>query len=129
MIAIAQITDTRAALAVGTVKKRIRMCGRPAVPNTSAMPSEIWSIGALNSRPGSRKRWPSSAGDMFLAPSPRICATRACTLASPTTLVRKSPKKPYCIQTMTTSTMEAVTSSAALMICTHVVATMPPNST
>ena len=27
MIAIAQITDTRAACAVGTVKKRIRMCG------------------------------------------------------------------------------------------------------
>ena len=47
MIAIAQITDLRAACAVGTVKKRIRMCGMPAVPNTSAMPSEIWSIGAL----------------------------------------------------------------------------------
>ena len=47
MIAIAQITDLRASLAVGTVKKRIRMCGRPAVPKTSAMPSEIWSIGAL----------------------------------------------------------------------------------
>ena len=74
MIAIAQITETRAALAVGTVKKRIRMCGSPAVPNTSAMPSEIWSIGALNSRPGSRKRWPRSAADMFFAPSPRICA-------------------------------------------------------
>jgi hypothetical protein len=47
MIPIAQITDFRASLAVGTVKNRIRMCGRPAVPNTSAIPSEIWSIGAL----------------------------------------------------------------------------------
>jgi hypothetical protein len=30
---------------------------------------------------------------------------------------------------MITSTIEAVTSSIALMICTQVVATMPPNST
>ena len=41
MIAMAQITDTRASFAVGTVKNRIRMCGMPAVPSTSAMPSEI----------------------------------------------------------------------------------------
>ena len=38
-------TDLRASLASGTVKKRIRMCGRPAVPNISAMPSEIAEIG------------------------------------------------------------------------------------
>ena len=66
MIAIAQITDTRACCAVGTVKKRIRMCGRPAVPNTSAMPSEIWSIGILEvAAParGSAARAP--AGVMF----------------------------------------------------------------
>jgi hypothetical protein len=31
------------------------MCGSPAVPNTSAMPSEIWSHGFLNSSPGVRK--------------------------------------------------------------------------
>ncbi len=47
MMPIAQTTDLRAVCAVGTVKNRIRMCGSPAVPNTSAMPSEIWSIGAL----------------------------------------------------------------------------------
>ena len=41
MIAIAQTTERRACSAVGTVKKRIRMCGRPAVPNTSAMPKLI----------------------------------------------------------------------------------------
>ena len=90
MMAIAQITDFRAACAVGTVKKRIRMCGSPAVPNTSAMPSEIWSIGALNSRPGSRKRWPSSCGVMFFDASPSSPATRAWTFGSPTTSCRNA---------------------------------------
>ena len=41
MKVVAQNTDLRASLALRTVKKRIRMCGRPAVPNISAMPSEI----------------------------------------------------------------------------------------
>ena len=58
-----------------------------------------------------------------------MLATRAWILGSLMTLVRKSPKKPYWLHTMITSTMEAVTSSTALMICTQVVATMPPNST
>ena len=66
---------------------------------------------------------------MSFAASPRICATRACTFGSATTLDRKSPNRPYCDQTRITSTIEAVTSSMALMICTQVVATMPPNST
>ena len=34
-------TDPRAALASGTVKKRISRCGSPAVPNSSASPKEI----------------------------------------------------------------------------------------
>ena len=38
---VAQNTDLRASLASATVKKRIRICGRPAVPNISARPSEI----------------------------------------------------------------------------------------
>ena len=42
----------RASLALGTVKKRIRMCGRPAVPNISAMPTEIAETGSLISPPG-----------------------------------------------------------------------------
>ena len=46
------ITDLRASLALGTVKKRIRMCGRPAVPNISAMPNEIAEIGSLTKLPG-----------------------------------------------------------------------------
>ena len=41
MIAIAQITEVRAACAERTVKKRMRICGIPAVPSTKAMPSEI----------------------------------------------------------------------------------------
>ena len=45
MMNIAHTTDERAALASGTVKKRIRMCGRPAVPSTSARPSETVSSG------------------------------------------------------------------------------------
>jgi len=88
MIAIAQITDLRACCAVGTVKKRIKICGSPAVPSTSAMPSEIWSIGLLKSSPGSRKRCPSSAGVMLRPASPSSLATCAWTLGSATTALR-----------------------------------------
>ena len=38
MNTVAQNTDFLASFASATVKKRIRMCGRPAVPNISAMP-------------------------------------------------------------------------------------------
>ena len=41
----AHTTEPRAALASGTVKKRIRMCGRPAVPSTRPSPSETVSSG------------------------------------------------------------------------------------
>jgi len=43
MRTIAQATEVRAALALGTVKKRMRMCGSPAVPSTSATAREIMS--------------------------------------------------------------------------------------
>ncbi len=46
MMNIAHTTDERAAFALGTVKKRIRMCGRPAVPRTSASPSDTVSNGS-----------------------------------------------------------------------------------
>ena len=39
----AQPTELRAAFASGTVKNRIRMCGRPAVPSRKARPKEIRS--------------------------------------------------------------------------------------
>jgi len=52
MMAIAQTTDLRASWAFGTVKKRIRMCGRPAVPNIRVRPSEMASTGLVTSEPG-----------------------------------------------------------------------------
>ena len=53
MKVVAQNTDLRASLALPTVKKRMRMCGRPAVPNISAMPSENAEIGLATAAPGS----------------------------------------------------------------------------
>jgi hypothetical protein len=40
------------ALASATVKNRIRICGRPAVPNISAKPGEIAEIGSVIQPPG-----------------------------------------------------------------------------
>ena len=37
IVLVANSTDLRAALASVTVKKRIRICGKPAVPNISVM--------------------------------------------------------------------------------------------
>lgn len=42
----------RAALASLTVKKRIRICGSPAVPKISAKPSETAEIGSETRPPG-----------------------------------------------------------------------------
>ena len=131
MIAIAQITDLRASWAVGTVKKRIRMCGIPAVPNTSAMPSEIWSIGALKQQ---------TRLEEALAELARRHVLRRVTqqqrnlrlhlgIADHRCAGRRAELKPYGVQTSITSRIDAVTSRIALMICTHVVATIPPNST
>src|SRR6516225_7721854 len=58
MRTIAHATDVRAAFADGTVKKRIKMCGKPAVPSTSANPREMRfhaPIGPRKSNPGSSK--------------------------------------------------------------------------
>ena len=60
MMNIAQTTDDRAAFESGTVKKRMRMCGRPAVPSTSAMPSETVSIGLERNVPGPSENVDSS---------------------------------------------------------------------
>ncbi|MNY71273.1 hypothetical protein D3C86_2095770 [compost metagenome] len=40
-------TDLRAALASGTVKKRIMICGRPAIPNTKPRDREIIDTGSV----------------------------------------------------------------------------------
>ncbi len=50
----AQPTELRAARASGTVKKRMRMCGRPAVPSRNASPNEISSSLEENCSPGCR---------------------------------------------------------------------------
>src|SRR3954454_19414237 len=55
MMKIAQTTLERAALALGTVKKRIRMCGSADVPSTSASPSETVSIGFRRQTAGARQ--------------------------------------------------------------------------
>ena len=49
---VAQNTDLRASFALGTVKKRIMMCGKPAVPNIKAIPKEIAEIGSFTKPPG-----------------------------------------------------------------------------
>jgi hypothetical protein len=107
---VAQPTDLRASLALGTVKKRIRMCGRPAVPNISAMPTEIAEIGSLISAPG-----PMMAS--FLAVHFDGLAEHR--LGAEAELEQHH-------QAMKVAPPSSIT---ALMICTQVVAVMPPNST
>ncbi len=103
----AHTTDKRAALASGTVKKRIRMCGSPAVPSTSASPSDTVSIGLERNSPGARYASGSSAFDAA-------------------SLKRSGPTL---TSTKIDSTIVALMSSTAFTICTHVVASMPPKMT
>ncbi|MCY1452121.1 hypothetical protein D9M71_690230 [compost metagenome] len=51
---VAKNTDLRASLALGTVKKRIRMCGRPAMPNTRPSDIEAALNGSASMLPGPR---------------------------------------------------------------------------
>ena len=101
------MTDERAAFAFGTVKKRIRMCGRPAVPSTSPMPSDTVSSGSVKRRPGWRYAAPS--GD-----SERASRNRS------------SGFHPSSPSTQTVITVAAAISRTALMIWTQLVASMPP---
>ena len=55
---VATSTDSRAWRASATVKKRIRMCGRPAVPKISATPSEMAETGSLTRPPGAMMAMP-----------------------------------------------------------------------
>lgn len=107
---VAYSTLLRASLASLTVKKRIRMCGRPAVPNISARPRENAEIGSLTRPPGLM-----------------IASPLACTLMASENSVLKS--KPTCFMTISAMKLAPDSSSTALMICTQVVASMPPNST
>ena len=111
MMNIAHTTEPRAALAFGTVKNRIRMCGRPAVPSTSARPSDTVSIGDARNVPG-----PSENVDSAV-------------LLASASLNSSIGLKPTRSSTNSDITMMPVISSTALMICTHVVASMPPKIT
>ena len=111
MMNIAHTTDERAALAFGTVKNRIRMCGRPAVPSTRASPSETVSSGFGRNVPGPSENVDSAPLFSFARLNSSIGLKP--TLASTNTDMRKMP----------------LISSTALTICTHVVATMPPKTT
>ena len=110
MIAMAQPTEPRAAFPVGTVKKRMRMWGRPAVPSAKAMPIEMASSGFVNSPPGAR----------YLA------GLSALAWAVLKIWIGSQPNLP---STNSASVSTAPMSSTALMICTQVVASMPPSST
>ena len=122
---VAQNTDLRACLASGTVKKRIRMCGRPAVPNISAMPNEIAEIGSLMKPPG-----PMIARPIFAASGGGLPAFAAICVRTSTPFANSaSGLKPYWASTISAMNVTPASSRQALMICTQVVAVMPPNST
>ena len=122
---VAQNTDLRASLASGTVKKRIRMCGSPAVPNINAMPNEMAEIGSLMKPPGDITDRP-----ILVASSGDLPALVAMAVFTSTALANSaSGLKPYCANTMMAMNVTPASSRHALMICTQVVAVMPPNST
>jgi hypothetical protein len=84
------------------------MCGRPAVPNISARPSEMASTGSETSRPGASTPvpyWSEAAANSASG----LNEKRASTIIAS----RNAPDS----------------SNTALMICTQVVAIIPPNNT
>ena len=89
----------------------MRMCGRPAVPSTSAIPSETVSIGLDRNVPG-----PSENVDSAVV----FASAR---------LKSSIGLKPTRSSTNSDMTAIAVMSRTALMICTHVVASIPPKMT
>ena len=92
------------------MKKRVRMCGRPAVPMKIVRPVEITSSGDVRYVPGPRIALPS--GWLSAAVSSSWAGLKL-NLAS----------------TATATTVPAIISITALMICTQVVASMPPKTT
>ena len=66
---VAHSTDLRASFASGTVKKRIKMCGKPAVPNINAIPKEIAEIGSLINPPGPMMLRPALAASSGFLPA------------------------------------------------------------
>src|SRR6266850_319124 len=81
------------------------MWGRPSRPNISASPSETASIGSETSPPGSSAAWPSRAA----------------------TAEYNSPGEKWnCARIRTARSVTPKSSSSALTICTHVVASVLP---
>ena len=122
---MAQNTLLRASLASGTVKKRIRMWGRPSVPNISAMPKLMAEIGSLMKPPGPMMARPALAAAEGSAPLLAAISERTRTPSANSA----SGLKPYLASTMKPMKVTPASSMQALMICTQVVAVMPPNST
>ncbi|MNF89849.1 hypothetical protein D3C84_723880 [compost metagenome] len=110
MNTVANSTDLRASLALGTVKKRIRMCGRPAMPKTSPRDKDTALIGSASKVPG-----------------PMICTPLACTATAWAASVSKLKSKR--LRAISTRVVPPARSRTALVICTHVVASMPPKIT
>ena len=115
---VATTTDLRASFASFTVKKRIKMCGKPAVPNINARPSEIASIGLEANLPG----------PIMFAASAKL---KSCTLENTwidcsNMLVKLKPTPFITMKAMKVAPESNIT---ALMICTQVVANIPPNIT
>ena len=110
---------------MGTVKKRIRMCGRPAVPNISAMPKLMALIGSFTKLPGPMMDCPMVAAASAVLPSFSARSVLICTACANIA----SGLKPKCHSTMKAMNVAPPSSRQALMICTQVVAVMPPNST
>ncbi|GAA0936583.1 hypothetical protein GCM10009559_29060 [Pseudonocardia zijingensis] len=102
------------------------MCGRPAVPSTSASPSDKKSIFAVvlapYCRPGISSRSPSSLG----AALAEVCTCGLASTAWPSSADRLNPNLP---STQTVMIAVPMSRRVALMICTHVVPFMPPTST
>ena len=101
------------------------MCGSPAVPNISAMPNEIAEIGSFTKPPG-----PMMALPICAAASGGLPAFAARPVLTSTALAKSaSGLKLNCAITAIAMNVTPDSSSTALMICTQVVAVMPPNIT
>jgi len=122
---VAHITDLRASLALGTVKKRMRMWGRPAVPNIRAMPKLMAEIGSFTKLPGPMMDCPNDAATSAVLPS--FNARSVLIFTAPANMA--SGLKPKCHSTDSAMNEAPPSSRQALMICTQVVAVMPPKST
>lgn len=83
----AKNTEPRAAFSSGTVKKRIRICGRPEVPNINAMPSEKPETGSAAMADGVRmaacRGWMATARSISVEKLKSNCASVRTTAARP----------------------------------------------